>query len=88
VKIADTYIPLINPNITTRSEDTDSLEEGCLSLPGIEVSVSRPLSISLTFIDKRGDIQERSYAGLPARIIQHEVDHLNGVLIVDYETSI
>ncbi len=76
--------PMIDPEITWKSEDTSAMTEGCLSLPGIEVSVTRPNEVIVKYTDKKGQPQERRLHDLDARVMQHEFDHLNGVLIVDY----
>ena len=76
--------PLINPDILSRSAEKDIAEEGCLSLPNLYVNVPRSLSIVLKYQNAKGEIQERRLTDLEARIVQHEVDHLEGVLIVDY----
>lgn len=76
--------PLINPKITWRNDEFSSMAEGCLSLPGVEIDVKRPTEIHLTYTDEDGNQQERKFSGMDARVIQHEVDHLEGVLIVDY----
>jgi peptide deformylase len=76
--------PLINPEISNKSEETWVHEEGCLSLPGVNIDVERPKTVTLTYIDARGAEQERRLEEWDARIVQHEVDHLDGVLIVDY----
>ena len=78
------HTPLINPEITWRSKEEDSMEEGCLSLPGVWLPISRPVAITLTYQDIKGNDQERKLKGFDARVIQHEVDHLEGMLIVDY----
>ncbi|TSC79258.1 MAG: methionyl-tRNA formyltransferase [Candidatus Peregrinibacteria bacterium Gr01-1014_25] len=83
-KINDRLTPLINPRITWRSPAMDDAEEGCLSLPGVYVHVRRPQSIVVEYTDVKGRAQERRLADLDARVVQHEVDHLDGVLIVDY----
>lgn len=75
---------LINPNILSSSAETDIMEEGCLSLPKIGVNVERPIEITLRYQDEHGTEQERHLRGLDARVVQHELDHLDGVLIVDY----
>ena len=75
---------MVNPDITWRSEEVDSMEEGCLSLPKVEVTVERPIEIIVSYLNEKGEQQERKLSGLDARIVQHEVDHLDGVLIVDY----
>lgn len=76
---------LINPEITWKSDKTDVDEEGCLSLPGVLVPVTRSTSITLTYTDLKGVKQERKLEGLEARVVLHETDHLDGVLIVDYK---
>lgn len=76
--------PLIDPDITWRSDKMELAEEGCLSLPGIWMSVPRAQGIVLRYVDGRGQKQERRLEGIDARVVQHEVDHLDGILIVDY----
>lgn len=78
---------LINPNITWKSEEEEIDEEGCLSLPGIWVKVSRPKAIILEYQDEAGKEQQRKVEGFDARVVQHEVDHLDGILITDYRDS-
>jgi peptide deformylase len=82
--IAEKMTVLINPDITWRSKETDKIEEGCLSLPGVWKEVERPIEIAITYQDESGKPQERRFSGWDARVVQHEVDHLEGVLIVDY----
>ncbi|MGA1194265.1 MAG: peptide deformylase [Kiritimatiellia bacterium] len=74
---------LINPVITNSSKKEDAHDEGCLSFPGIRGSINRPRSIHLSFIDEHGAARELDVTGFTARVIQHEVDHLNGVLFID-----
>lgn len=74
---------LANP-IILASEGADSMEEGCLSLPGQVVNVSRPSSIWIQALDIQNRQVELKLDGFLARIVQHEIDHLNGKLIVDY----
>jgi len=83
-RIGNRTIALINAEITWQSHETDAMEEGCLSLPGILVTVSRPTSIIVQYTDTKGKMQERSLSDLDARVVQHEIDHLNGILIIDY----
>ncbi|MBM3227541.1 peptide deformylase [Candidatus Peribacteria bacterium] len=78
--------PLINPVISWKSAEMETAEEGCLSLPGIVVAVPRAVAISVKYLDAKGKPQERKLRGFDARVVQHEVDHLEGVLIVDYQT--
>jgi peptide deformylase len=74
---------LVNPEIEWRSEDLVTAEEGCLSLPGIVVDVERPLHVRAQAVNLRGEPVSIEASGLEARVIQHEVDHLNGVLMLD-----
>ena len=75
---------LVNPEILWRSKETGVMEEGCLSLPGENVDVERPVEVTVRYVDEKGAQQERKLHDLDARVVQHELDHLNGVLIVDY----
>jgi len=74
---------LVNPEITWFSEDRVPYEEGCLSVPDITESVDRPRAIRFRYTDLDGATLERQTAGLLARVVQHEIDHLNGILFVD-----
>src|SRR5947208_10771534 len=79
-------IALANPQIDWRSEDSETLEEGCLSIPGIQVDVERPVHVRVRARDEEGDERVVEASGLEARVIQHEMDHLDGVLILDRTT--
>lgn len=83
-RIGGRMIALINPEITWKSKETWVHEEGCLSLPGVTVEVERARTITVKYLDERGRAQERRLEEWEARVVQHEVDHLDGVLIVDY----
>lgn len=74
---------LVNPEIEWRSDDLITAEEGCLSLPGVVVDVERPLHVRARAVDVRGEPLTIEASGLEARVIQHEVDHLDGVLMLD-----
>ena len=78
---------IINPQITGISEEMSSYEEGCLSIPGVYLDVVRPTSIELSYRDEMGRPRKMKADGLMARCIQHEMDHLNGVLFVDRVTD-
>jgi len=82
-EIEDRPLCVVNPTIQLLPGEA-TLCEGCLSLPGVEVEVSRPDSIVATGYDERGQKQQWPATGLWARVIQHETDHLNGVLIIDH----
>lgn len=73
----------INPEIVTREGD-QVFQEGCLSVPGIHADVTRALSIVVRFLDRHGDEQQLTAEGLLAVCIQHEMDHLDGKLFIDY----
>ena len=74
---------LVNPVIEWSGDEVEGLEEGCLSLPGVGVEVERPVDIRVRAVDEHGSPLELEASGLEARVIQHEVDHLEGVLILD-----
>ena len=78
---------LINPEISDYGTTLNSYEEGCLSIPGVYLNVVRPSTIKLRFRDEMGRPRKMKAEGLLARCIQHEMDHLNGVLFVDRVTS-
>ena len=78
---------LINPEISSYGTTLNSYEEGCLSIPGVYLNVIRPSTIKLKFRDEMGRPRKMKAEGLLARCIQHEMDHLNGVLFVDRVTS-
>ena len=77
---------LVNPVIEWSGEETEVMDEGCLSLPGVLVEVERPIHIRVKAQDERGDGLLIEASGLEARVIQHELDHLDGVLILDRAT--
>ena len=74
---------LVNPEITAYGASVDSREEGCLSIPGVYLNVVRPTVVEVKFMDELGRKQRRKADGLLGRCIQHEMDHLNGILFVD-----
>jgi len=74
---------LVNPSIVERSEESGEDDEGCLSMQGVVVSVERPVRIRLEASDEEGKPVTLELEGLPARVAQHELDHLDGVLIID-----
>lgn len=81
-------IYVINPEIVWRSETTNVAEEGCLSLPKQFGEVSRFDQVRVRHLDRAGAIQEIAAEGLLARCLQHEIDHLNGVLFVDHLSAL
>jgi peptide deformylase len=74
---------LVNPEIEWKGKETETMEEGCLSLPAVLVDVERPVHVRVRAQDERGEPITIEASGLEARVIQHEVDHLAGVLILD-----
>ncbi|MBI5023654.1 MAG: peptide deformylase [Candidatus Omnitrophica bacterium] len=81
--IGDGPMAFINPKIIRKSGG-DVIEEGCLSIPGVTVMVRRPEKIVVRYIDENNQPHEKIYEEMMARVIQHEMDHLDGKLIVDY----
>jgi peptide deformylase len=79
----DPLTALVNPVIEWRSDELEEAEEGCLSLPGVHVEVERAARVRVRAQDAAGAELEIEAEGLPARVIQHEVDHLDGILIID-----
>ena len=75
---------LVNPEIVWASEEKNLHEEGCLSIPDYYEEVERPSRVRVRFLDYHGKQQELEADGLLATCIQHEIDHLNGVLFIDY----
>ncbi len=76
-------ITLVNPELEWHSEDRETLEEGCLSIPTVAVDVERPVHVRVRATDERGEERLVEASGLEARVIQHEMDHLDGVLMLD-----
>ena len=85
-RIGEEFIPLVNPEILWKSEQIVLGEEGCLSLPNVWLNVPRSTDIILRYVDVKGKEFEKKLSGFDARVVQHEVDHLDGVLIVDYQS--
>ena len=75
---------LINPEITYKSKETSIYEEGCLSLPGHFAEIERPAKCKINYIDYHGKKAELEAEGLLSTCVQHEIDHLNGILFIDY----
>jgi len=79
---------LINPEIISYGDTVESYEEGCLSLPDVHVDIERPTKITVRYLDRDGESQELAAEGFLATVIQHEVDHLDGKLIIDFLSSL
>jgi peptide deformylase len=76
-------IALVNPKLEWTGDEREPFQEGCLSIPGVEVEVERPVYVRVRACDEHGDERVVEASGLEARVIQHEIDHLDGVLILD-----
>jgi peptide deformylase len=83
VALEDEEYVIVNPEIVARSEETAKETEGCLSIPGIHVGVERPTAITISGSDASGGSLRMDVTGLLARVFQHEVDHLDGVTILE-----
>ena len=83
-----TPIVLINPEVVARSEEQATREEGCLSLPGQYADVTRPARVTVRYTDATGAKRQIDAAGLLAACLQHEIDHLDGVLFVDHLSAL
>ena len=77
-------IILINPEIVWSSDENTKFEEGCLSIPEIREEIQRPSVVQVKFTDINGILEESNFEGLWSTCIQHEIDHLNGKLFIDY----
>lgn len=84
VDVEDDFHILINPSILEESEERLLGIEGCLSIPGVEAEVERTLSVKVSAINIDGEPVELERSELVARVLQHEIDHLDGVLFIDY----
>ena len=84
IDIGEGLRAFINPRVLKRSQEKDTMEEGCLSLPGIGVNVTRSAEIEISAKDQNGNIIDGKFEGMAAKAIQHEIDHLRGKLIIDY----
>ncbi len=86
---SETVYKMINPRIVSLGAQTCTMEEGCLSVLGSDYlpvysNVTRPSSVVVEWTDEHGDLKMAEMSGLPARIVQHETDHLDGVLFIDH----
>lgn len=86
----DIPMPLVlfNPRILSRSQDAARRDEGCLSFPGIHTAVQRSAEVDVEFVDWKGQVRVLHCRGLLARAVQHELDHLEGVLLVDRMSAV
>ena len=82
------FVAMINPEIIWQSDEPSVWEEGCLSIPDQFADVQRPKSVRVRYQDIMGQFQERVVEGLESHCVQHELDHLNGVLFIDHISSL
>ncbi|MGI9369489.1 MAG: peptide deformylase [Ruegeria sp.] len=75
---------MFNPEVISASDETNVYEEGCLSIPEQYAEVTRPKEVQVTWMDQNGKLQQEVFDGLWATCVQHEIDHLNGKLFIDY----
>lgn len=87
VDIGDGLLKLVNP-VIIKKEGSETLEEGCLSVPEAVIKVKRAKKITVEYLNEKGEAMTMTAEGLLARVIQHEIDHLLGKLIVDYLSPI
>ncbi|MAQ70822.1 MAG: peptide deformylase [Alphaproteobacteria bacterium] len=79
-----TPVCMVNPEIIWRSEEPSIWEEGCLSIPEQFAEVERPKTVRVKYVDYQGKEQEGEFSGLASHCVQHEIDHLDGILFIDY----
>ena len=87
-KIPRQPMVLINPEIVQRSEATAEFNEGCLSIPGLVVPVRRPIRVSVRYLDRNFNVQTIEGYSTIASVLQHEIDHLDGVLNIDHLSAL
>lgn len=75
---------MFNPEIISSSDETNVYEEGCLSIPDQYAEVTRPRDVEVQWLDRDGNLQRQTFDGLWATCVQHEIDHLDGKLFIDY----
>lgn len=86
--IQDNFVAYFNPRIYDTSMEDSLQEEGCLSVPGIYLQIRRPISCTCEYFDYQGQRHVSQFTGLTARIIQHEMDHLNGIMFTDHASDL
>lgn len=84
VDVEDDFHILINPVVISTSSEEESMEEGCLSIPGVQAEVQRPLAAKIKGVTLEGKEIQLEREGLPARVLLHEIDHLSGTLFIDH----
>ncbi|MCB0718019.1 MAG: peptide deformylase [Bacteroidetes bacterium] len=87
-EIPEQPMVFINPEIVSESDEVVAFEEGCLSIPDIRYDIDRPAEVVIRYLDRDFNEQTLAAAGMLARVVQHEYDHIEGVLFVDYLSSL
>jgi peptide deformylase len=87
-KEAPRPLVMVNPELIRVSDDLSVTQEGCLSIPDIYADVTRPAAVAVRYLDRNGEVQELEAEGLLSTCIQHEIDHLNGILFVDHLSAL
>lgn len=82
--VAARPVAMFNPEVIASSDDLNTYEEGCLSIPEQFAEVTRPAEVQVAWIDRDGKLKQDTFDGLWATCVQHEIDHLNGKLFIDY----
>lgn len=77
-------IVMVNPELVWSSDELSTYNEGCLSIPEIYADVTRPAQVKVRYVDRAGEVREIEADGLLATCVQHEIDHLNGILFIDH----
>lgn len=83
VRVGGKPLTMINPVLVSVSPNSETATEGCLSFPGLDIKVSRAVGVSASWVDRQGKHNQRFFAGVEARAIQHEIDHLDGKTFLD-----
>ena len=87
-ELAGFHREMINPEFISRSEECETHGEGCLSIPGVDADVKRPVSVRMRYLDASFAPVEEEFNGFAARMVQHEMDHLDGVVFTDHASPI
>lgn len=81
-------LAMFNPQVVAASDEENTYEEGCLSIPDQYADVTRPAEVTVAWMDRNGAAQEETFTGLWATCVQHEIDHLDGKLFIDYLSAL
>ena len=87
-ELKDFYRRMINPEIVSSSEETSEYSEGCLSLPDVDADIIRPKVITVRYYDENFRQKEETFDDFASRMVQHEIDHLNGIVFTDHASPI